>query len=317
MRTLASLATLLPLHLLAATVDLDVRVSDELGRPIHGAEVACDWVPRLSADPWTQPHVTERAQSTTDELGRARLRGRHVLDQLAVTVRAEGYYASSRRMEARSRVVRLALLQQGSRVSSAKVEVLTSSLPQDGAEHPFDLELGAFLPPLGVGRRADVLLSGSRESSRLPPGSSAVFDDHARLRFIDGRAGCLQTPRPGQAGFAESLQPFLRDQLIHGVEHPLEAPSDGYKAEIVYRYSRTTPAPPPGDIAWVRPAPGIVPGPGRVGSPQWIFRIRPGPAALHGVISDFGWTEDGRLRLRYRISLEPGNPSLEFDAPER
>ena len=311
----SALLLLLPFPLLAAGVDLDVRVADELGRPIAGAEVACDWVPRLSPDPWNQPHRREPARTLADERGRARLSGRHALDHLAVTVRAEGYYAASRRLAARDQIVRVALLQQGPRVESARVEVLTSSLPQDGSQQAFDLELGAFLPPLGVGRRADVLLSGSCPSSRLPAGSRAVFSDTLRLVFLDARAGHVPTPRPGQEGFAQSIQPFLADSLLHGIEHPLEAPAEGYQAELTYLLARTVEAPPPGDLAWVRPAPGVVPAPGRIGSPQWIFRIRPGPAALHGVITDFGWVEDGRLRLRYRISLEPGNPSLEFDAP--
>lgn len=317
MKNPLALAFLLPFPLLAAVVDLDVRVADELGRPIAGAEVDCEWVPRLSPDPWNQPHRRVRASAQSDESGRAKLSGQHVLDHLVVTARAEGYYAVSRRLVARDQIVRLALLQQGPRVESARVEVLTSSLPQDGSQHPFDLEMGAFLPPLGVGRRADALLSGSCPSSRLSAGSRAVFSDTLRLVFLDARAGHLPSPRPGQQGFAQSIQPFLADSLLHGIEHPLEAPTEGYQAELIYLLARTVEAPPPGDLAWVRPAPGVVPAPGRIGSPQWVFRIRPGPAALHGVITDFGWIEDGRLRLRYRISLEPGNPSLEFDAPRR
>lgn len=317
MNTRHALLLLFPLHLLAAAVDLDVRVADELGRPIAGAEVTCEWIPRLSPDPWNQPHRRESGRALADERGRARLVGRHAPDHLTVTVRADGYYAVSRRLVARDQIVRLALLQQGARVESARVEILTSSLPQDGSQHPFDLERGSFLPPLGVGRRADVLLSGSCPSSRLPAGSRAVFSDTLRLVFLDARAGCLATLRPGQQRFAQSIQPFLGDSLLHGIEHPLEAPAEGYQSELIYLLARTVEAPPPGDLAWVRPAPGVVPGPGRIGAPQWIFRIRPGPAALHGVITDFGWVEDGRLRLRYRISQEPGNPSLEFDAPQR
>jgi len=317
MKNRLALAFLLPFPLVAAVIDLDVRVADELGRPIAGAEISCEWVPRLSPDPWNQPHARVRDLALADERGRARLSGRHVLDQVAVTARAEGYYAATRRLVSRDQVVRIALLQQGPRVRSSAIEVLTSVLPQDGTEHAFDLEMGAFLPPLGVGRRADVLLSGRCESSRLPPGSRAVFEDSLRLVFLDARAGCLPTPRPGQEGFSRSIQPFLADFLLHGIEHPLEAPSGGYQPSLAYRLARTVEAPPPGDLAWVRPAPGVVPSPGRIGSPQWLFRIRPGPAALHGVITDFGWLDDGRLRLRYQISQEPGNPSLEFDLPER
>jgi hypothetical protein len=317
MRYPATLALFLPFPLVAATVNLDVRVADELGRPLAGAEVSCEWVPRLSPDPWNQPHARERAVALADERGRARLGGRHVLDHLAVTARAEGHYAVTRRLPARSQIVRLALLPQGAPVRSARIEVLTSVLPRDGTRHAFDLEMGAFVAPLGVGRHADVLLSGVCPSSELPAGSRAVFRDTLRMEFVAPRSGQVATPRPGQEGFAQSIQPFLEGLLLHGIEHPLEAPGAGYQAELTYLLARTAEAPPPGDLAWVRPAPGIVPAPGRVGSPQWIFRIRPGPAALHGVITDFGWMEDGRLRLRYRISLEPGNPSLEFDAPER
>lgn len=317
MKLPALLGLLLPLPLLPAVVDLSVRVADELGRPIADAEVFSDLTPNLSPDPWNQPHPRQRVAGSTDERGRATLSGRHALDHLAVTAKAEGFYPTSRRVVARDQVVRLALLQQGPRVESVTVEVLTSLLPQDGHEYPFDLEMGAFLPPLGVGRRADALLSGRCASAQLPPGSRATFEDTARLRFVEARAGCLPTPRPGQEGFAQSVQPFLADQLLHDIQHPLEAPIQGYTSEMTYLLARTTEAPPPGDIAWVRPAPGVVPGPGRVGSPQWIFRIRPGPEALHGVLTDFGWMEDGRLRIRYRLSREPGNPSLEFDAPER
>lgn len=316
MKSPAALTLLLPFSLLPA-VEIDVRVADELGRPLAAAEVSCEWVPRLSPDPWNQPHPRMRDTAQTDDRGRARLSGRHVLEQLTVTAKADGYYAASRRIVARDQVVRIALLQQGPQVRSARIEVLSSALPQDGAGHPFDLEMGAFLPPLGVGRRADILLSGRCESGRLPPGSRAVFEDTLHMAFLDARAGHVPAPRPGQEGFSQSIQPFLSDLLLHGIEHPLEAPVDGYKSEIVYRLARTAEAPPPGDVAWIRPAPGVVPSPGRIGSPQWIFRIRPGPAALHGVITDFGWIDDGRFRLRYRISQEPGNSSLEFDAPER
>lgn len=311
------LLALLPFPALAASVQLDVRVADELGRAIPGAEVSCFLVPRLSPDPFNVSAERLRVAVLADDRGRARLEGRHVPDHLAVTARAEGFYPASRRVTAFDRVVRLSLLQQGPRVDSVRVDFLTSSLPADGSPVPFDLELGAFLPPLGVGRRADLLLSGRCESHRLPPGARDTFEDHAEMRFLDARAGIAPTPRPGQDGFAASVQPFLAEQLLHDLSHPLEAPLDGYRPSLAYRLARTVPAPPPGDIAWLRPAPGVLPGPGRVGSPQWIFRIRPGPAALHGVITDFGWIEGGRLRLAYRISSEPGNPSLEFDAPAR
>jgi len=311
------LLALLPFPALAASVQLDVRVVDELGRPIPDAEVSCQLVPRLSPDPFNVSAGRLALTARADDRGRARLEGRHAPDHLAVTARADGFYASSRRVTSFDRVVRLSLLQQGPRVDSVRVDFLTSSLPADGSPAPFDLELGAFLPPLGVGRRADLLLSGRCESHRLPPGARDTFEDVADLLFLDSRAGLVPSPRPGQDGFAASVPPFLAEQLLHDISHPLEAPPDGYRPSLAYRLARTVPAPPPGDLAWVRPAPGVVPGPGRVGSPQWVFRIRPGPAALHGVITDFGWVDGGRLRLAYRISTEPGNPSLEFDAPER
>ena len=87
--------------------------------------------------------------------------------------------------------------------------------------------------------------------------------------------------------------------LLPGLASPRLAPAAGYQGQLEYRSSRGM-------------SPTDIPGPGRVGAPQWIFRITRESGALHGVITDFGWLEDGRLRLQYRISAEPGNPSLEF-----
>ena len=300
---------------IALTVDLDVRVSDELGYPVPDAWVRVDWVPVISQDPWNRPSLTRPSEARTDVAGRARISGRQAAPRLVIEAGAEGHYAVSRVIASRDQVVRLGLPVRGPAVRHRRLEVLTSVLPEDGQPRAFDLELGAFLPPLGVGRQADILLSGSRESVRLPKDSRAPFKDWVTLRFAVDGSGFVPTPRPGQPGFAAAHDGGLPGLRIRELSHPREAPTEGYARELPYVEARLAEAPPPGDLRWLRPDPAFVPGPGRLGSPQWIFRIRPGPGALHGVLTDFGWLPDGRLRLAYLLSDEPGNPSLEFGFP--
>lgn len=299
----------------ALTVDLDVRVSDELGYPVPDAWVRVDWVPLLSHDPWNSPSLTRPAEARTDVAGRARLSGRQAAPRLVVEAGAEGHYAVSRVLLSRDQVVRLSLPLRGPAVRHRRLEILTSALPEDGEPRAFDLEMGAFLPPLGVGRQADILLRGARESARLSKDSRAPYRDWVTLRFAEAGAGIVATPRPGQPGFAAAHDGGVGGLRIRDLSHPREAPTGGYALELPFVEARLAEAPPPGDLRWLRPDPSFVAGPGRIGAPQWIFRIRPGPAALHGVLTDFGWLPDGRLRLAYLLSDEPGNPSLEFGFP--
>lgn len=299
----------------ALTVDLDVRVTDELGYPVADAWVRVDWVPVVSHDPWNAPSVTRPAEARTDVAGRVRLSGRQAAPRVVIEAGAEGHYAVSRALAARDQVVRLSLPLRGPAVRHRRLEILTSSLPEDGEPRAFDLELGAFLPPLGVGRHADILVAGERESARLPKDSRAPFRDWVSLTFVVPGSGQAATPRPGQPGFSSAHDGGVPGLRIRELSHPREAPASGYAPELTYLEARLSEAPPPGDLRWLRPSTDFVPGPGRLGSPQWIFRIRPGPAALHGVLTDFGWLPDGRLRLAYLLSDEPGNPSLEFGFP--
>lgn len=299
----------------ALTVDLDVRVTDELGYPIPDAWVRADWVPVASHDPWNTPSLTRPSEARTDVAGRARLSGRQSAPRFVVEAGAEGHYAVSRVLVARDQVVRLSLPLRGPAVRHRRLEILTSALPDDGEARPFDLEMGAFLPPLGVGRQSDVLLAGSRGSARLPKDSRAPYRDWVTLRFTVPGTGLVATPRPGQPGFAAAHDGGNLGLRIRDLPHPREAPASGYIDELPFVEERLAEAPPAGDLRWLRPDPAFVPGPGRLGAPQWIFRIRPGPAALHGVLTDFGWLPDGRLRLAYLLSDEPGNPSLEFGFP--
>lgn len=313
-----SLSRLLPLltsPAVALTVDLEIRVADELGYPVADAWVRVDWVPVVSPDPWNNPSLVRPAEARTDVAGRARLSGKQAAPRLVVEAGAEGHYAVSRVLMSRDQVVRLSLPVRGPAVRHRRLEVLTASLPEDGQPKPFDLELGAFLPPLGVGRQADILLSGRRESALLAKDSRAPYKDWVEMRFVAAGSGWVATPRPGQPGFAAAHEGGVPGLRIRDLPHPREAPASGYSPGLSYVEARLAEAPPPGDLRWLRPDPAFVPGPGRLGAPQWIFRIRPGPASLHGVLTDFGWLPDGRLRLAYLLSDEPGNPSLEFGFP--
>ena len=313
--SLSHLLMMLTSPAVALTVDLDIRVADELGYPVPDAWVRVDWVPVVSQDPWNRPSLVRPSEVRTDVAGRVRLSGRQAAPRLVIEAGAEGHYAVSRVLAARDQVVRLGLPVRGPAVRHRRLEVLTSAMPADGQPRPFDLEMGAFLPPLGVGRQVDILLSGHRGSALLAKDSRAPYKDWAELRFADAGAGHLPTPRPGQPGFAAAHDGGVPGLRIRDLSHPREAPPTGYMAELAFVEARLAEAPPPGDLRWLRPDPAFVPGPGRLGAPQWIFRIRPGPAALHGVLTDFGWLPDGRLRLAYLLSDEPGNPSLEFGVP--
>lgn len=289
----------LALRCLSSPVDLAVSVVDESGTPVAGAAVSADTVPRSTLDPWNAPARSVRVEAAADGKGVARLVAEHALPRLVVSAVAPGFHPAARVVERADRSVRLVLPRRLGAVSSVRLELLTRLLPDDGAEHGFDLALGAFMPPLGVGRRADVYLSGRCPSARLPRSSPGAYVDEVRMRFDAGGAGVVAVPRPGQLGFAGSVSSACEGMLLPAMDHPREAPEAGYEPLLVYRSARAD-------------SPGAIPGPGRAGAPQWIFRVNREGGPLHGVIADFGWLPDGRLRLVYRISTEVGCRSLEF-----
>lgn len=293
------LAILLGLRCAAAPFATEVTVVDESGAPLASAGVSADTVPRLAVDPWNAPAPRVRVEAATDEAGVARLVGEHALPELVVSAAMPGFHPAARRVARDAGMARLVLPRRLGSVGARRVDVLTRALPEDGAEHGFDLAMGAFVAPLGVGRHVDVWLSGRCPSARLARGASGAYVDEAQMRFAQPGEGVVATPRPGQAGFAATISPACDGQLLPALASPRQAPADGYVDRLAYRSARG-------------PLPGDIPAPGRVGSPQWIFRISREGGMVHGLITDFGWLEDGRLRLTYRLSEAPGNLSLEF-----
>lgn len=289
----------LGLRCLGASFDIQVEVLDEDGAAIAGAAVFCDSVPRIAPDPWNAPARRVRVEATANEHGKVRMSGEHALPELVIGAVAPGFHAAACRTVASANAVRVVLPRRLGAVSSVQLELLTRALPDDGAEHGFDLALGAFTPPLGIGRKVDVWLRGRCPSASLPKASSVAYVDEVTMRFAETRTGVVAVPRPGQPGFAESVSPACAGMLLPDLLAPRQAPQAGYLTELTYRSARG-------------PSPVDVPAPGRIDAPQWIFRISHDSELLHGVITDFGWMPDGRLRIIYRISTEPRNVSLDF-----
>lgn len=283
----------------AAPFSLEVAVVDESGAPVPGAAVWVDAVPRTSQDPWNAPARRQRVEVAADERGRARLVGEHALGAFCPMAVAPGYYPAGVRAGVASPPVRITLARRLGSSASVSLDVLTRALPDDGAEHGFDLVMGAFVAPLGVGRRADVWIRGRCPSSRLSPGAAGAYVDEVAMRFDAPVDGVVATPRPGETGFDISISPACVGMIFGELAAPRVAPSDGYTPRLAYRSARG-------------PSPADVPGPGRAAQPQWMFRIHRDGQPIHGLIDDFGWLPDGRLRLLYRVSTEPGNRSLEL-----
>ena len=312
----SSLLRILALALLPSVshaLEIEVQVSDELGHPLSGAWVRVYWTPVPSPDPFNQPSIAQPTEAVTDGQGMAKLSGRHGLGRLRIDAGAAGYYVVSRSVDPRSiSSAHLQLPLRGATVPARALDILTSALPADGEWRAFDFEVGAFLPPLGVGRHADILLRGRRGSADLPPGSRAPYRDWLELRFSEEGAGAFATPRPGQLGYPESLGASDGDCKVFGLGHPRSAPREGYLTELAFVEERLREAPPPGDVRWLQLNPDFVPGPAPAAAPQWVFRIRPRDGYRHGVLKAFGWLPDGRLRLTYVLAVEPGSVSLEF-----
>ncbi len=283
----------------AAPFVIEVEVTDESGAPVVGAAVSCETVPRLALDPWNAPARRVVSRATADSRGRAHLAGDHALPELIVSAVAPGFHVAARRTPIGVSVARVVLPARLGTAESVRLELLTRALPDDDAEHGFDLLLGAFVPPLGVGRHADVFLRGRCPSASLPRASTAPYTDEVVMRFAGLGDGIVAVPRPGQAGFAASVSSACTEMLLPDLVAPRRAPESGYTPLLAYRCSRG-------------PLPGELPGPGRIGSPQWIFRLSRESGYFHGVLTDFGWLPDGRLRIAYRISSEAGSYSLDF-----
>lgn len=290
---------MLGLRCAAAPFALEVEVIDETGATLGGAGVSADTVPRLSLDPWNAPSRRVRVSTVADEAGRARLEFDHALPEAVVSAAVPGFHPAACRVVRGQARARLVLARRLGSADSVRVDWVSRVLPQDGTAHGFDLAMGSPVAPLGVGRQADVWISGSCPSAQLPRGAAGAYVDSARLRFVLPGDGVFAVPRPGQDGFAAAVAPACADMLLPGLAAPRLAPEGGYESLLEYRSARG-------------PSASDLPGPGRIGASQWIFRITRDGGLLHGVITDFGWLEDGRLRLQYRISAELGNRSLEF-----
>jgi len=293
------IAVCLGVRCAAAPFAIEVEVVDESGTPLAGAAVSCETLPRLALDPWNAPARRVVVSATADERGRAHLSGDHALPELIVTAVAPGFHAAARRTVIGINIARVVLPSRLGASKSMCFELLTRALPDDGGEHGFDLVLGAFTAPLGVGKHPDVYLRGRCPSVALPPRSTAPYTDEALMRFAHSADGVIAVPRPGQTGFAASISPACKGMFIPSLVAPRLAPEAGYTPSLAYRSSRGL-------------LPNDVPGPGRIDSPQWVFRLTRESGCLHGVLTDFGWLPDGRLRIAYRISSEPGNRSLDF-----
>lgn len=284
---------------LAAPFALDVTVVDEDGTPVPGAAVWVDATPQLSQDPWNAPAKRQRIEATADSQGRTRLTGEHALTTFCPMAVCPGFYPAGALVKASSSSIRIVLPRRLGSSGSSQMEILTRSLPDDGAEHAFDLVMGAFVKPLGVGQQADIWIRGRCPSAGMKPGASGAYVDEASARFSAQGDGVVATPRRGEAGFDLSISPACAGMIFGELVAPRLAPSSGYLPTLVYRSAR-------GPLA------SDIPGPGRAKQPQWILQIHRDGRVLHGLIDDFGWLPDGRLRLLYRISTEPGNRSLEF-----
>ncbi len=292
------LAFCLGVRCAATPFAMKVEVVDESGTPVAGAAVHCETIPKRALDPWNAPARRVVVSATADERGHAQLSAGHVLPEIIVGAVAPGFHPAARRTSISVSSVRVVLPRRLGFAESVRFELLTRALPDDGGEHGFDLLLGAFTPPLGVGKRADVYLRGRCVSATLPPNSTAPYADEVIMRFAESE-GIIPVPRPGQAGFAASISPACDGMLLPDLVAPRLAPEGGYTTVLKYHASR-------GSLST------DLPGPGRIGSPQWIFRFSRESGRYHGLLTDFGWLPDGRLRIVYRVSAEAGNRSLGF-----
>ena len=270
----------------AAAFHLHVEVVDEQGRHLPSVEITCETLPVIAPNIWNAPARRQRLSAQTDVNGVAKLVGQHALPQIVVSAAIDSFYASSRRVTCEQKSVQLVLVKKLNQVKCRRLEILTSSLPQDGNAHGFDLMMGAFTPPIGVGQRSDVFIKGKCTMVTSAAGIR-VSSENSELEMWHSEkgSGFLATPRPSQKTFGLSISAGCAEQSFPELFWPRIAPQTGYVARWNY--------------------------PETAGS-QWIFRMRPDQGYYYGVLTDFHWLPDGRLRMVYELSEVPGNPSLEF-----
>jgi len=291
------MVTLSSLRCLAADFHLQIEVIDEYGKHMPSIEIVCDTLPVAAANIWNAPGRRERLCVKTDINGVARLEGQHALPQLVISASTDNFYTSTKRVSCEQKFAQLTLVKKIEQVKCRRLEVLTSSLPQDGNSYGFDLMIGAFTPPLGVGWHPDVFIKGKYGTANTTSGVRASsVSQELEMRYSDKGSGFQRTPRPGQKSFGLSIAAGCDEQAFPELFWPRIAPRAGFETQLTY----TSPAMNHSQVQV------------GAGEPQWIFRIRPEQGYYYGVLADFHWMPDGRLRLVYELSTVPGSPSLEF-----
>ena len=304
-----------------------VRVVDERGEPIEGAEVTIGFGNSQQSEMGHIPNFnTGRGLSDAD--GRFSFEGRSDGNTLMLATK-DGFYSSrihhDRRTELEIRQwirdnpgapvpedyriepwnpeVELTLVEAGQRVDLVRRPPSTLWIPRKDEAFPYDLLAGDFLPPLGQGQHADVTFRLTIEAT---DGDQIRAD--LEMRFL-GEGNGLNP--------IHELPPAESD-----LQYAREAPADGWEVESLHA------------VRWVTKPDHLVPPPptGVAKVPEdrpkgWTFRIRsdaggdpPGP--IYGVITHplvLTLVSDERERqgpagsawIGLAFNPEPGNRSFE------
>lgn len=212
------ITTCLSLFLGAAFNTVEIKVVDEQGKPLPTATVRAQWVPEPAQDPWNAAAKVVPQVVAVNPQGEARLQGRHLHTRLIIEVTAPGFYSLIRRHGFKEVPLECRMLARGPHSPCRSVQVEFKALPPIGQEVGFDLERASWLPPLGVGQVADVMIT--------------LLAEGVHLRWPEPETGVHIVPLPGGEGYSAALGLAHPRDALFELNHARRAPATGYAREL-------------------------------------------------------------------------------------